>query len=172
MSRPHPTVVRPGSPSTQEHIGRPPSDAVVLFDGHDLSAWEKVNGDPVEWRLENGVLVQDSAEPAGPTGFMKRPPYEAHPDKLPVMLQENGDPVRYRNIWIRDLELYQKIDEDIQPKPETEIILDTNTLNKYIGKYEIPPGYLIVKKDDEQLGFYLNEQRISSIFPTSETVFF
>src|SRR5947209_3535653 len=33
MSRPAPPVVTPGTPSTQEQPGKPPSDAIVLFDG-------------------------------------------------------------------------------------------------------------------------------------------
>ena len=53
--------------------------------------------------LHNGVLVQDAVEPTGPTAHEERPPYEAHPDRLPLMLQNHGSPVRYRNVWIRDL---------------------------------------------------------------------
>src|SRR5688500_14569827 len=33
--------------------GGPPSDAIVLFDGHDLSQWE--GGD--KWLIENGVAT-------------------------------------------------------------------------------------------------------------------
>ncbi|HKT46306.1 MAG TPA: hypothetical protein VJP87_02180, partial [Candidatus Acidoferrales bacterium] len=40
MSRPVPPVVTPGTASTQEAPGRAPSDAVVLFDGKDLSQWQ------------------------------------------------------------------------------------------------------------------------------------
>lgn len=36
--------------------GRPPSDAVVLFDGGDLDAWESVNGGPAEWHVEDGAM--------------------------------------------------------------------------------------------------------------------
>ena len=36
--------------------GRPPSDAVVLFDGGDLGAWESVNGGPAEWHVEDGAM--------------------------------------------------------------------------------------------------------------------
>ena len=53
--------------------------------------------------LHNGVLVQDDVELTGPTGHHQRPPYTPGPDKLPLALQDHGDPVRYRNIWIREL---------------------------------------------------------------------
>jgi len=52
--------------------------------------------------LHNGVLVQDNVEPSGPTAHGQRPPYKAHAEKLPLGLQDHGDPVRYRNIWIRE----------------------------------------------------------------------
>jgi hypothetical protein len=53
--------------------------------------------------LHNGVLVQDDVELTGPTGHHQRPPYATGPTKLPLGLQDHGDPVRYRNIWIREL---------------------------------------------------------------------
>src|ERR1035437_2708140 len=54
--------------------------------------------------LHNGVLVQDNVDLVGPTANMRRPPYEAGPDRLPIGLQDHEHPVRFRNIWIRDLE--------------------------------------------------------------------
>lgn len=53
--------------------------------------------------LHNGVLVHDNVTLTGPTGHRQRPPYAAHADKLPIALQDHGNPVRYRNIWIREL---------------------------------------------------------------------
>lgn len=221
MDRPVPPVVTPGTSSTQETPGKPPSDAIALFDGKDLSQWlDKENG-PAKWKVENGyfevvphagyihtkqpfgdcqlhvefsepvppkgesqergnsgvflmglyeiqvldsyenrtyadgqaaavygqypplvnaarppgqwqwydivfhgprfdtggkllrparitvfhngVLVQDNVEPTGPTEHGERPPYKAGPDKLPLALQDHGNPVRYRNIWVREL---------------------------------------------------------------------
>jgi hypothetical protein len=220
-NRPLPPVVDPGTAGTADRTGRPPSDAVVLFDGKDLSRWRADKGGPASWKVEkgymevvkgagsihteqafgdcqlhvewatpspgvgegqhrgnsgvfpmglyevqvldsydnrtyadgqaaaifgqyppavnasrppgewqaydivfeaprfaaegkllrparitvlhNGVLVHHAAELTGPTAFQARPPYKAHPDKLPLGLQEHGDPVRFRNVWIREL---------------------------------------------------------------------
>ena len=56
MSRPAPPVVDPGTPSTEEAPGRPPSDAVVLFDGKDLSKWAHKDGSAAKWKVENGYF--------------------------------------------------------------------------------------------------------------------
>jgi Domain of Unknown Function (DUF1080) len=221
MSRPNPPVIDPGTPSTEEAPGRAPSDAVVLFDGKDLSKWAHKDGSAAKWKVENGyfevvpktgqlytresfgdcqlhvewaapspahgesqdrgnsgvflhdlyeiqvldsyenktyadgqasavygqfpplvnasrppgqwqmydivfrgprfdsagkllrparvtvfhngVLVHDNDELTGPTAHKQRPPYKVTPEKLPLSLQDHGHPVRYRNIWIREL---------------------------------------------------------------------
>jgi len=54
--------------------------------------------------LLNGVLIQDNFELVGPTANRQQPPYRMHPDKLPLKLQDHGNPMRFRNIWIRALE--------------------------------------------------------------------
>jgi len=54
--------------------------------------------------FHNGVLVQDNYEIQGPTEYKKVPKYKVHPDKGPISLQDHGNPVRYRNIWIRELD--------------------------------------------------------------------
>src|SRR5947208_2048714 len=53
--------------------------------------------------LDNGVLAQDHVRIMGPTAHMKRPPYQPTTEKLPLRLQDHHHPVRYRNIWIREL---------------------------------------------------------------------
>ena len=57
---PGPRVVLPGTESSQDRPGRPPSDAIVLFDGKDLSHWismdkKGVTGEP-HWKVENGYM--------------------------------------------------------------------------------------------------------------------
>jgi hypothetical protein len=53
--------------------------------------------------LHNGVLVQNHAELQGGTFWDQAPVYEAHPEKLPLHIQDHRNPVRFRNIWIREL---------------------------------------------------------------------
>lgn len=53
--------------------------------------------------MHNGVLVQDNVILTGRTSG-GRNPYSYHADRMPLELQDHGFPVRFRNIWIRDLE--------------------------------------------------------------------
>lgn len=54
--------------------------------------------------FHNGVLVQDHVEVMGVTAHDRPPFYEKHADRMPLSLQDHGDLVRFRNIWIRNLE--------------------------------------------------------------------
>lgn len=51
----------------------------------------------------NGVVVQDSTPLEGGTGHMARYKDRPLPEKGPLKLQDHGNPVRYRNIWMRPL---------------------------------------------------------------------
>jgi len=53
--------------------------------------------------LHNGVLVQDHWELEGLSTHMSRRPVTKYAEKLPLKLQDHGNPVRFRNIWIREI---------------------------------------------------------------------
>jgi hypothetical protein len=53
--------------------------------------------------FHNGVLVQHARELIGPTTNKVRTPYSAHPEALPISLQDHGNPLRFRNVWVREL---------------------------------------------------------------------
>jgi hypothetical protein len=244
--QPHPPVVQPPTASTPDQPGRPPGDAIVLFDGTDLSQWAATDGNPSRWivrdgymecvqgsgyirtirnfgdcqlhiewaaptppeghgqgrgnsgvffggtRYEiqvldshenptyadgsagavygqyaplvnvsrppgewqsydiiytaprfdaegalqsparmtvfhNGVLIQNNVELTGPTTWLERPPYRAHPEKLPISLQDHGNPVRFRNIWVREL----------GDPGRPEYTLPNALLESYTGEYEL-----------------------------------
>jgi hypothetical protein len=54
--RPYPPIVHPGTFSSQDAPGKPPSDAVVLFDGDDLAKWKDSKGGDADWKIENGYV--------------------------------------------------------------------------------------------------------------------
>lgn len=53
--------------------------------------------------FHNGVLIQNNVTLEGPTAYIGKSEYFQHPAELPLRLQDHGDLVRYRNIWIRRL---------------------------------------------------------------------
>ena len=55
-ARPQPRVVKPGTPGTLNRPGKAPSDAVLLFDGADLSEWEGKDGGQAGWKVEDGYM--------------------------------------------------------------------------------------------------------------------
>ncbi len=53
--------------------------------------------------VHNGVLIQNHVEIEGPVKHVGTPSYKPHPLKQPLHLQDHGNAVGYRNIWVREL---------------------------------------------------------------------
>jgi len=279
--RPQPRAITPAVPSTPENAGKAPSDAVVLFDGNDLSAWCSMDGSPTKWikgegymecvrgsgyvrtkqnfgdcqlhiewatptpphgegqgrgnsgvffgldRYEvqvldsynaktyadgsagaiygqypplanaslppgewqtydiiytaprfdrignlvspvhltvfhNGVLIQNNVALTGPTSWLERAPYQVHPQKQPLSLQDHGNPVRFRNIWVRELGKAGK----------KEFTLPDELLVRYAGKYERGGNdFIELSVVDRQLVAKMSGARFV-LFAESPTKFF
>jgi hypothetical protein len=89
------------------NVSRPPGEWQtydIIFHRPRFDAAGKVTSPARFTVLHNGVLVQDNVILSGPTAHQRRPPYEKHDDRLPLSLQDHNTKVRYRNIWVRDLE--------------------------------------------------------------------
>ena len=52
--------------------------------------------------LHNGVLVHNHFELQGTTSYTEPPKYAKHADREPISIQFHGNPVRFRNIWLRE----------------------------------------------------------------------
>jgi phosphodiesterase/alkaline phosphatase D-like protein len=53
--------------------------------------------------FHNGVLVQHHVELWGRTVFTGPPSYEPHDAREPIVLQDHGNPVSFRNVWVREI---------------------------------------------------------------------
>lgn len=107
--------------------------------------------------FHNGVLIQNHAELTGPTSWLERALYSAHPEKQPIALQDHGNPVRYRNIWVRELGKTGK----------KEFTLANKLLDSYAGTY----GNLEITRDGRQLAAKVGG-RTFALFAESPTKFF
>lgn len=58
--------------------------------------------------IHNGIVLHHDTELTGPTTHRAVEEYKAHPESGPLMLQDHGDLVRFRNIWYRPLLRYDE----------------------------------------------------------------
>jgi len=108
--------------------------------------------------FHNGVLVQNNVALTGPTGWIDRAPYSAHPVKQPIAFQDHGNPVRYRNVWVREL----------GNPGRAEYALSKDLLDRYAGKYDGAPD---VQREGDQLTVALGGVKLF-FFAESPTKFF
>ena len=112
--------------------------------------------------LHNGILVQDNVELWGPTAWLQHAPYTYHPDKLPLALQDHGNPVRFRNIWLRELPEHAEPEPPHRPSPPA-IALAPGVLQRYAGRYRTPDGheFVISLHGDHLRAFFTGNRRSS-----------
>ena len=60
--------------------------------------------------LHNGIAIHSDTVILGETFWHQPPGYQQHPDALPLAIQDHGNPVQFRSIWVRPF-------EPVQPQP-------------------------------------------------------
>jgi hypothetical protein len=86
--------------------------------------------------FHNGILVQDNEELFGPTSWLKSLPYSDQGDRGPISLQDHDHPVRYRNIWLRELPERPAPTAGDLARPKV-VTLPAAVLDRYSGRYRL-----------------------------------
>lgn len=90
----------------------------------------------------NGVLVHWDRELTGPTNWLSRNPYEKHDLKQPIAFQDHGNPVKFRNVWVREIGCKEPVFK-----------YGNNYLDKLVGKYKNGQTWEIYRDGDN---LYMN----------------
>lgn len=89
--------------------------------------------------FHNGILVQDHFPLTGRTSWLHTLPYTRHASELPISLQDHGNPVRYRNIWVRRLD-----NSPAPPQPHTtQEFAGGPGLDQFVGSYRTTSDWIV-----------------------------
>ena len=80
----------------------------IVFTAPRFTATGELEKPAVVTVLHNGVVVHNGTAFYGPTQHRRIDPYKATLTKGPILLQDHGNPVRYRNVWVRELKGYDQ----------------------------------------------------------------
>jgi hypothetical protein len=126
--------------------------------------------------FHNGILVQNSEEPFGATSWLEWEKYDASKgERGPIALQDHDHPVRYRNIWLRELPERPAPTAADLARPST-IQLAPEVLDRYTGQYRLndepdAPTARITREGDHLTLSLPRRPRPLRLEPTSETRF-
>jgi hypothetical protein len=124
------------------NAARPPGE----WQGYDI-AFRRPRFDAAGKLLEparitvfhNGILVQNNEEPFGPTSWLKWLKYEGIGERGAIALQDHDHPVRYRNIWLRELPERAVPTGEALARPKA-VSVPQATLDRYAGAYDLGSG--------------------------------
>jgi hypothetical protein len=80
----------------------------IIFTAPRFNADGTLDRPAVATVLHNGVVVHNATAFYGPTQHKRIDPYSSKLTKGPILLQDHGNPVRFRNIWVRALKNYDE----------------------------------------------------------------
>ena len=75
----------------------------IIFTAPRFNSDQTLKSPAILTVFHHGVLIQNNVTLKGATTHGDYTEYAAHPEKLPMLLQEHGSKVSFRNIWIREL---------------------------------------------------------------------
>ncbi len=102
--------------------------------------------------FHNGVLIQHNVELTGPTSWLQRAPYRAHPEKQPLSLQDHGNPVRFRN-GVRFLLFAESATKFFAKTTDVELEFQSNAEGKVDRvTWSVGEGANVAKKTRETAG--------------------
>lgn len=114
----------------------------IIFKAPRFDDAGKVTSPAIATVLHNGVVIHHGSEAFGPTAWIVHDKYPAKKSKGPIGLQDHGNPVRFRNVWIRELVTRQPP----KTKYPAERDLDLKAAEKLVGNYE---GHKVELKDSK-----------------------
>jgi hypothetical protein len=76
----------------------------IVFEAPRFGGDGQVTRPAIVTVLHNGELAQNHIELLGGTFYDRPAAYTKHAEKLPLNLQYHGNPIRFRNIWIREIQ--------------------------------------------------------------------
>ncbi len=118
--------------------------------------------------FQNGVLIQDNVVMWGPTNWLQANPYVAGAPRGPIALQDHGNPVRYRNIWVRPL---PEGPPPLAPTLPAAVGVPSAVIDSLIGTYANGGTVMVISTTPAGLTLTLPEGRWQRLIPLSRTEF-
>jgi len=108
----------------------------IVFRGPRFSADDKLLDAAHVTVIHNGVAVQNNEPILGPTSWLNFLAYQPHAHEAPIRLQDHGQPVRFRSIWVRRLPVRIEVSAE-HAQPPRAIVKTPGELAAFAGAFQL-----------------------------------